>query len=251
MFLNNVLRDNSLGNSDLKDNYLMDNENRSEQADKIKRLEAELEDGFAVWAKQWFDTCGQWFEQGVKLYMRNIGVLFCASTLTVLFSAVTLGILAGPMLAGTLLMVFKLIDNSSPKPEIRDIFQGFEFFKQSFMLCFGFGLLSLSLYYILSYPPVIGIIGSLAAYLFTLVLSTILFFALCLIVDGRLSASRALGESVEIVKSNPVNLLVFGTRGKHLGFYRCVPVRYWALCHPAVRPCSICVCISKPLLKRK
>lgn len=193
----------------------MDNENRSEQADKIKRLEAELEDGFAVWAKQWFDTYGQWFEQGVRLYMGNIGVLFCASTLTVLFSAVTLGILAGPMLAGTMLIVFKLIDNSSPKPEVRDIFRGSDFFKQSFVLCFGFQLLSLFLHFVLGYLPVIG---SLAAYLFSLVLSTIMFFALSLIVDRRLSLKCALSESVDIVKSNPLNLLVFGAAASIAAF---------------------------------
>ena len=57
---------------------------------------------------------GDWIEKGFNLYKENFGILVLASLIAVIVSAVTVGILAGPMAAGVLLIVFQLHDRKTP-----------------------------------------------------------------------------------------------------------------------------------------
>ena len=60
---------------------------------------------------------GEWIESGFTLYKENIGLLIAVSAIALVISSVTVGILAGPMLAGVILITLKLIDKEEPKPQ--------------------------------------------------------------------------------------------------------------------------------------
>ena len=82
---------------------------------------------------------GEWIEKGFNLYKENFGILVLASLIAVIVSAITVGVLAGPMAAGVLLVVFQLHDRKEPKPEVGTLLKGFDFFLNSFLFfhCLG------------------------------------------------------------------------------------------------------------------
>ncbi len=68
---------------------------------------------------------GEWIESGFNLYKNNFVILVLASLVAVILSVVTFFVLAGPMIAGFLLITMALFDNQEPKPEVGDLFKGF------------------------------------------------------------------------------------------------------------------------------
>ena len=55
----------------------------------------------------------EWIERGFNLYKANFGTLVLASLIAWALSCVTVGILAGPMLAGLLLITLGLFDKKN------------------------------------------------------------------------------------------------------------------------------------------
>jgi hypothetical protein len=142
---------------------------------------------------------GEWFEKGFNLYKENLGVLVLASLIALVISAVTIGILAGPMLAGIILMTLRFFDKTEPKPEVGNVFKGFDYFLNSllFVVVWGGAVLVASL--ILALIPCIGQLASLCV---VYVVQAFLMFGLFLIVDKRMEFWPASMESFTIVKTN-------------------------------------------------
>ena len=76
---------------------------------------------------------GEWMENGFNLYKNNFIILVLASLVACILSVVTFFVLAGPMIAGVLLITMALFDKQEPKPEVGDLFKGFNYFLNSFL----------------------------------------------------------------------------------------------------------------------
>ena len=148
----------------------------------------------------------EWLEQGFNLYKNNMATLTVAALLVVLLSAVTLGILAGPLLAGFILMLLRMKDGTEPKPEIGDVFQGFPFFLQTFLFLLVYVVVDLVASTILAVVPLFGFLASL---FFSVALGTVALFTMFLIVDKRMDFWPAFMKSFETVKANFWMFLAF------------------------------------------
>lgn len=142
---------------------------------------------------------GEWFEKGFDLYKSNLSILIVASLIVVILSGVTFGILAGPMLAGLLLITLGLFDKKEPKPEVGSLFKGFDYFLNSFLFVVVWGVALFVASIILSLVPCIGQLASLFA---IFAAQALLMFGLFLIVDKQMAFWPATVESVNKVKSN-------------------------------------------------
>ncbi len=142
---------------------------------------------------------GDWIQEGFDLYKANLTLLILASLVAVALSTASLGILAGPMGAGMALIVLALIDRVEPKPDIADVFKGFNVFLPSLLLVIGVTAVSAIGYFILQFIPCIGSIASL---LFGYAISTLTMFAIFEIVDRGRDVFTAVQASIETVKLN-------------------------------------------------
>ena len=142
---------------------------------------------------------GEWIEEGFNLYKENFKTLVLASIFMVVLSAVTAGILAGPMLAGLVLLALELIAGKEPKPEAGRIFKGFDYFLPSFLFAvvWGIGIFIVSLI-----VGVIPVIGHLASLFSIYAAQAFLMFGLFLIVDRQMEFWPASLESINTVKAN-------------------------------------------------
>jgi hypothetical protein len=142
---------------------------------------------------------GDWIESGFNLYKTNFGTLVLASVFAVVIGTVTVGILAGPMLAGLVLVTLQLLDKKEPRPEAGKVFKGFDYFLQSFLfvIVWGIGILIGSV--ILGVIPVLGQLASIA---FVYAAQAFLMFGMFLIVDRQMDWLPASMESINIVKTN-------------------------------------------------
>jgi len=163
---------------------------------------------------------GEWIQQGWELYKDNIGVWIVASLLAVLISAATLGILSGPMMAGLVWMALVLVDRKEPKPQMGDVFKGFDYFLQSFLFFLVWGVIMLAV----SVVSLIPCIGTLVVIAVSIVLHTALMFGLFLIVDKKMEFWPASMLSLNTVKPNffPfLGLLVVAMLIGHVGAIAC------------------------------
>jgi hypothetical protein len=142
---------------------------------------------------------GEWFEKGFNLYKENISTLILASLIALLLSAVTVGVLAGPMLAGVIFITLALFDKKEPKPEVGNVFKGFDYFLNSLLFIIVWGVALVVVSFILALIPCVGQLASL----FTVyAVQAFLMFALFLIVDKGMEFWPASMESYNKVKTN-------------------------------------------------
>lgn len=163
---------------------------------------------------------GEWIQQGWELYKANIGVWIVASLLAIVISVATLGILSGPMMAGLVWMALVLVDRKDPKPQIGDVFKGFDYFLQSFLFYLVWGIIMLAI----SFVSLIPCIGALVVIVVSIVLHTALMFGLFLIVDKKMEFWPASMLSLNVVKPNffPfLGLLVVAMLIGHVGAIAC------------------------------
>lgn len=142
---------------------------------------------------------GEWIEAGFNLYKENFVVLVVANLIAVMLSAVSLGILAGPMMAGIIMIALRLLDKKEPKAEIGDVFNGFQCFLDSFLFVVILAAVSIAASLLLNLIPCAGPILSFA---FSICLSTLILFGLFLIADRRMSFWPAALASINLVKTN-------------------------------------------------
>lgn len=142
---------------------------------------------------------GEWIEEGFNLYKENFGILVLVSLIAVIVSAITVGVLAGPMAAGVLLVVFQLQDRKEPKPEVGTLLKGFDFFLNSFLFFIVWGIAIFVVSLILGLVPCIGQVASLFV---VFVAHALLMFGMFLIVDRNMEFWPASVESFNMVKRN-------------------------------------------------
>ncbi len=142
---------------------------------------------------------GEWIEEGFNLYKENFGILVLVSLIAVIVSAITVGVLAGPMAAGVLLIVFQLQDRKEPKPEVGTLLKGFDFFLNSFLFFIVWGIAIFVVSLILGLVPCIGQVASLFV---VFVAHALLMFGMFLIVDRNMEFWPASVESFNMVKRN-------------------------------------------------
>jgi uncharacterized membrane protein len=142
---------------------------------------------------------GEWIEKGFSLYKENFGILVLASLIAVIVSAVTVGVLAGPMAAGVLLIVFQLHDRKESQPEVGPLFKGFDFFLNSFLFFIIWGIAIFVASLILGLVPCVGQLASLFV---VFVAHALLMFGLFLIVDRKMEFWPASVASFNMVKQN-------------------------------------------------
>lgn len=142
---------------------------------------------------------GEWMENGFNLYKNNFVILVLASLVAGVLSVVTMFILAGPMFAGFLLITIALFDKQEPKPEVGDLFKGFDFFLNSFLFVFVWGIALVIVSFLLGLVPCIG---QLAALFVIYAAQAFLMFGLFLIVDKNMEFWPASMESINKVKTN-------------------------------------------------
>ncbi len=140
-----------------------------------------------------------WIKDGFDLYKNNFGILLITTLIGAILASVTFGILAGPMSAGILLITLALHDKKEPKPEIGDLFKGFGFFLQSFLLIIVWGIIIFVASVIVGILPLIGFLASLCV---QLAANALLMFSLFLIVEKQMDFWPASMESINMVKTN-------------------------------------------------
>lgn len=149
---------------------------------------------------------GEWIEKGFNLYTKgNMGLLVLVALVSVLLSVVTLGILAGPLMAGTVLITLRLARGQAA--ELNDLFKGFQYFLQSFLLYLVWSVISLVVISVLSFIPCVGNVLSI---LVSYAIQTAIMFAIFLVVDQGMAFWPASMKSFEVVKSNLWPFLGFG-----------------------------------------
>lgn len=142
---------------------------------------------------------GEWINAGFTLYKENFVVLVLANLICTVLSAVTLGILTGPMFAGLILIILAILDKKEPKPEIGDIFKGFDYFLDSFLFVLVWGAISVAITLLLNLIPCAGQILSMFV---SIIISTLVMFGVFLIVDRKMNFWPASLESINLVKTN-------------------------------------------------
>ena len=142
---------------------------------------------------------GKWIEAGFNLYKNNFSTLVLAAVIGLVLSTVTVGLLAGPMIAGLVIMTLQLLRKMEPRPGAGRIFRGFDYFLNAFLFIVVWGIVILIGSFILALFPVIGQLLSL---FFLYAAQAFLMFGMFLIVDKELNFLPASRESIQIVKTN-------------------------------------------------
>jgi hypothetical protein len=142
---------------------------------------------------------GKWLEEGFTLYKNNFKTLVLAAIIGLVLSTVSIGILAGPMIAGLIIMTLQLIRKEDPKPEAGAIFRGFGYFLNTFLFTVIWGIVIVVGSLLVGWFPVIGQLLSL---FFVYAAQAFLMFGLYLIVDKQMNFWPASQESMHTVKTN-------------------------------------------------
>ena len=142
---------------------------------------------------------GKWIEEGFILYKNNFGTLVLASVIALVLSTVTVGLLAGPMIAGLVIITLQLLRREDPKPDAGRVFRGFDHFLNSFLFVAVWGIAILIGSSILALFP---LIGQLLSLFFIYAAQAFLMFGIYLIVDKQMNFRPASRESIQTVRTN-------------------------------------------------
>ena len=138
---------------------------------------------------------GEWIQKGFDLYTKgNMGLLVLVSLVAVLLSVITLGVLSGPMMAGTALITLKLARGQ--QAELNDLFKGFQYFLQSFLLWLVWSIITMVAVTVLGFIPCLG---SIAAIVLGYAVQTAVMFAIFLIVDQGMEFWPASMKCFEVI----------------------------------------------------
>lgn len=141
----------------------------------------------------------EWIENGFNLYKENFGVLVLASLIAILLSLVSFLVLAGPMIAGLIIVTLQIFDKKQPPPTAGTVFKGFDYFLNSFLFVLVWGVSTFVVTLIVALIPCIGVFIS---YFISFAVQAFLMFALFIIVDKKMDFWPASMESFEVVKTN-------------------------------------------------
>jgi len=142
---------------------------------------------------------GEWIQKGLDLYKANAATLILVNLLAMVLSGLTIGVLAGPMYAGVIMVTLALLDKKEPKPEVGDVFKGFTYFLQTFLLFIVLFAVSFVGQMILAFIPFLGqLLGTFLAY----ALQTAVMFAAFHIVERNMEFMPAAQASFDTIKQN-------------------------------------------------
>lgn len=158
---------------------------------------------------------GECLSEGFELFKKDAGLLILCGLVTTLISSLTGGILGGPLYAGMLMVCLALHDKVEPKPQVGDVFRGFDLFLQTFlfglvwMLILGVGAFILVMVASLfAFLPLIGWLVApllqLALIIAACVAPAFLMFGLFFIFVDQMEFWPASMRSIELVRQNPL-----------------------------------------------
>jgi hypothetical protein len=136
--------------------------------------------------------------KGWELYKANMGLLVVASLIGMVISGFTCGILGGPMSAGVFLIVRRLLAKDPVKPQAGDVFKGFDYFLQAFLLFILLFVASFVLSLVLNFIPVLGQLASMVVSIF---IGSVMMWGILFVVHQKLTAIDAIQKLIEGLKS--------------------------------------------------
>lgn len=157
---------------------------------------------------------GGWMREAFEFYKKNFAVLLLVNLVAMVLSCATLFILSGPMYAGVAIVTLGLLDGTSPRPVVGDVFKGFQFFLPSFLL----------MLVLLGASMVVGMVLGPLSLVASWVLSALTMFSIFLIVERGMDFWPAIVASYEVVKENfwvLLALVVVSSIISTLGFVAC------------------------------
>ncbi|NCO59507.1 MAG: hypothetical protein COZ70_07105 [Deltaproteobacteria bacterium CG_4_8_14_3_um_filter_51_11] len=157
---------------------------------------------------------GKWFEDGFSLFKKNAPFLILATLIAVILSAATAGILAGPMIAGMIMITLRLFDGPGEKAELGLLMKGFQFFLDSLLFVFVWGIATIIAGAVVSFFPCVG---QLAAIFIAYVAQALLIFGMFLIVDRGMGFWQASAQSYQVARSNFWHFLSFSAIASLIG----------------------------------
>ena len=104
-----------------------------------------------------FTAC---FNQAWETYKKHLLLLTGATLVAMILTSVSLGILTGPITAGLITLIFKLMDND-PDAKFEDIFSQFGTFITTFLLCLAWSAAGVIAFLILTLVPLVGQLASM------------------------------------------------------------------------------------------
>lgn len=135
---------------------------------------------------------GKSIQKSIDLYTKNFGPLFLAGLIAGLLSSITLGILAGPLMAGFVVLCLKFIRGG--KGEFSEIF-AFDKFGPTFLVM----VIIMLPYLILSMIPFLGALIGLVIGPF---ISLLVVSALAQVMENNAAPVDAVKKGFEIIKSS-------------------------------------------------
>jgi hypothetical protein len=133
---------------------------------------------------------GDAISEGWNIYKGNFGLVFLGCLITLLVSAVSCNICIGPLFCGMFMMLARIVKKSEPKPEVGDVFKGFDKFLPAFLLVLVCGICYFVLQCILLMIPVVGwILLLIVAFAY----GPILTWALMLVANRDMKWTEAVG----------------------------------------------------------
>ncbi len=186
---------------------------------------------------------GVCFKKAFDVYKKNLGLLIGASFIASLLMSLTVGILTGPILAGLMVLVLKLVDGKDDAA-FSNIFESFDLFVTTFLICLAWGAAFYAAYAILGMIPVLGFLVSIVlagAY------SVFLSFAIMQVVEKKEGFQEASKSAFELLKKNLWMLIAYGvlaSLASSVGIVACgfgvivtMPI-YFVLMAVAYRQCA-------------
>lgn len=149
---------------------------------------------------------GEWIERGWRLFKANATVLILSYLVFFAITLLTGGILAGPMMAGLILVTLRLARASEPEPEVKVVFEGFQYFLQTFLYVLVIFALVLAAFLLVGWVPCVG---QVLVPLIGVAVGTATMFALFLIVDKNMEFWPATLLSWKTVKPQFLPFLGF------------------------------------------
>ncbi len=146
-------------------------------------------------------------QNGFMLYKNNFVLLLLAGVIALVLSMFSFGILAGPLMAGTFMIVLRLIREPYAKPMVGDIFKGFELFGQTFLFTLVWVVIMIVGLKIISILPVF--LEQLVGFLFSIVVLVLSQFGIILIADKKMSFRDASMAGIKLAQDQFPYLFAF------------------------------------------
>lgn len=149
---------------------------------------------------------GVCFKKAFDVYKKNLGLLIAASFVASLLISLTVGILTGPILAGLMVLVLKLVDGKDDAA-FSNLFESFDSFVTTFLICLAWGV---AFYIIAMVLNVIPILGFVAVLVLSGAFSVFLSFAIIQVVEKKESFQAASKSAFELLKKDLWMLVAYG-----------------------------------------